>query len=86
MVAQAGFRRGSISSSVCDVSSGEECSTSSSSKPMGMVFRHWERVHLDFAGPFQESMLLIAVDAHSKWPEVHVLLNTRVPRTLDSLR
>ena len=26
----------------------------------------WERVHLDFAGPFQGSMFFIAVDAHSK--------------------
>ena len=33
--------------------------------------RPWYRVHLDFAGPFQGSMLLVAVDAHSKWPEVY---------------
>ena len=46
----------------------------------------WERVHLDFAGTFQGSMFLIGVDAHSKWPEVHVMPNTTVPRTLDSLR
>ncbi|KAK0143474.1 hypothetical protein N1851_018386 [Merluccius polli] len=29
----------------------------------------WQRVHIDFAGPF--SMFLIAVDAHSKWPETN---------------
>ena len=33
--------------------------------------RPWSRVHLDFAGPFQDSMFLVAVDAHSKWPEVY---------------
>ena len=33
----------------------------------------WQRVHLDFAGPFQGSM---AVDAHSKWPEVYSMSST----------
>ena len=31
----------------------------------------WERIHLDFAGPFQNATFLVAVDAHFKWPEVH---------------
>ena len=31
--------------------------------------RPWQRVHVDFAEPFLGSMYLIAVDAHSKWPE-----------------
>ena len=71
---------------MCDVSSGEEYSTSSSSKPMGMAFTPLGSVHLDFAGPFQGSMFLITVDAYAKLPEVHVMPNTTVPRTLDSLR
>lgn len=34
----------------------------------------WKRVHLDFAGPFQGSMFLVAIDAHSKWPEIiHIM-------------
>lgn len=33
----------------------------------------WERIHIDFAGPFMGNMFLIAVDAHSKWPKVHVM-------------
>ncbi|KAF6016713.1 hypothetical protein EB796_024978 [Bugula neritina] len=28
----------------------------------------WERVHLDFAGPFKDKMWLICIDAHSKFP------------------
>jgi len=28
----------------------------------------WERVHLDFAGPFRGKMWLICIDAHSKFP------------------
>ena len=30
----------------------------------------WERIHIDSAGPVIDSMWLIIVDAHSKWPEV----------------
>ena len=29
----------------------------------------WERIHLDFAGPFQNKMWMIVVDAYSKWME-----------------
>ena len=35
----------------------------------------WDRVHVDFAGPFLGSMWLLAVDAHSKWPSVIRLAN-----------
>jgi hypothetical protein len=30
----------------------------------------WERIHIDFAGPMENSMFLIVVDAYSKWPEI----------------
>ena len=30
----------------------------------------WQRLHLDFAGPFLGNHYLIVVDAYSKWPEV----------------
>ncbi len=46
----------------------------------------WKRVHLDFAGPFQGSMFLVAVDAHSKWPEVHLMKETTAAKTIDILR
>ena len=46
----------------------------------------WQRVYIDFAGPFQGSMFLVAVDAHSKWPEAYVMSSTTVPKTLDILR
>ena len=38
----------------------------------------WQRIHLDFAGPFQNSMFLVAVDAYSKWPEVRMTTQTTV--------
>ena len=48
--------------------------------------RPWQRIHLDYAGPFQGHMWLIAVDAFSKWPEVKVMSSTTVSATLDALR
>ena len=30
----------------------------------------WQQIHVDFAGPVAGKMLLVAVDAHSTWPEV----------------
>ena len=29
----------------------------------------WERIHVDFAGPFLDRSFLVVVDANSKWPE-----------------
>ena len=46
----------------------------------------WQRVHLDFAGPFQGSMFLVGVDVYSKWPEVRVMSVTTASATLDVLR
>ena len=40
---------------------------------MDMAKSALEENTLDFAGPFQGSMFLVAVDAHSKWPEVFVM-------------
>ena len=48
--------------------------------------RPWQRVHLDFAGPFQGSMFLVAIDAHSKWPEVYAMSSTTAERTIEVLR
>ena len=38
--------------------------------PWEHTARPWERVHLDFAGPFRGSNFMVMVDSHSKWPEV----------------
>ena len=46
----------------------------------------WNRIHIDFAGPFQGKMFLIVVDAHSKWPEVFEMSSTTVPATIATLR
>ena len=43
----------------------------------------WKRIHLDFAGPFHGLMFLVAVDAHSKWPEVFVMKETTDTKTIE---
>ncbi|KAL5018941.1 hypothetical protein ScPMuIL_004663 [Solemya velum] len=48
--------------------------------------RPWERIHVDFAGPFLNSMFLVVVDAHSKWPEVVKMKKTTSARTIEVLR
>ena len=46
----------------------------------------WQRVHIDFAGPFCQKMYLLAVDAHSKWPEVFEMTQTTTAKTITVLR
>lgn len=46
----------------------------------------WQRVHIDYAGPVEGKMLLIVVDAHSKWPEVVSMGSTTSLATIQALR
>ena len=46
----------------------------------------WSRIHIDFAGPFQGRHFLIAVDTHSKWPEVREMSTTTAAKTIIVLR
>ena len=46
----------------------------------------WERIHVDFAGPFQGSMFLVVHDSYSKWLEVIPLKTTSADRTVQELR
>ena len=48
--------------------------------------RPWQRLHVDFAGPFMGRMYLIIIDAHSKWPEVIEMHTTTAQKTIYELR
>lgn len=48
--------------------------------PPKVITHHWEepnenfqRVHIDYAGPFQNHHFLVLVDAKSKWPEIRLI-------------
>ncbi|XP_011858764.1 PREDICTED: uncharacterized protein K02A2.6-like, partial [Vollenhovia emeryi] len=42
----------------------------------------WERIHIDYAGPVSGKMLLIIVDAYSKWLEVRSTSSTTTTATI----
>ena len=46
----------------------------------------WQRIHMDFAGPFMGTSFLVIVDAHSKWPEVFEMSSTSTSKTITVLR
>lgn len=43
----------------------------------------WERIHMDYAGPFQGHYFFIVVDAKSKWPEI--LVSKNAPTTASTI-
>lgn len=46
----------------------------------------WQRVHIDYAGPFLDKMFLVVVDVYSKWPEVFPVKHAMSTKTVDLLR
>ena len=46
----------------------------------------WERIHIDFAGPFMHKMFMLVTDAHSKWPEIIEMKDTTAPNTIQEVR
>ena len=48
--------------------------------------RPWSRLHLDYAGPVEDRMLLIVVDAHSKWIEALPSSSSTAATTINHLR
>ncbi|MCP4261893.1 MAG: transposase family protein, partial [Planctomycetes bacterium] len=55
--------------------------------PWAKATAPFQRVHVDFAGPFLGSMWLLLVDAYSKWPEIiQMNANTTSRATIRALR
>lgn len=46
----------------------------------------WERIHLDYAGPYLGKMFLVVVDAHSKWMEIEIVNAATTQATVEHLR
>ena len=45
----------------------------------------WSRIHIDYAGPIHNQMMLIVVDSHSKWIDVHVTTSSSASVTIEKL-
>ena len=43
----------------------------------------WSRLHIDYAGPFMGQMLLVIIDAHSKWLEVYITNSSTTAVTIE---
>ena len=46
----------------------------------------WQRIHIDFAGPFLNSMFLVVVGAHSRWLEIERMNTTTSAKTTETLQ
>ena len=46
----------------------------------------WQRIHVDFGGPFMNKTYLLVIDAHSKWPEIVEMDSTTTQRTITELQ
>ena len=46
----------------------------------------WARLHLDFAGPFENKMFLILIDPHSKWIEAFCTPNATSQTVIKEIR
>ena len=51
-----------------------------------LPLRPWQRVHIDYAGPFKGKMWLLMIDAFSKWPEIHEMKTTTAEATISMLK
>ena len=48
--------------------------------------RPWQRVHIDYAGPYSNKMFLVLTDVFSKWVEVFVVSTANSLQTIEKLR
>ena len=46
----------------------------------------WQRLHIDFVGPYRNKMLVLLIDAYSKWPEVRVMESTMTETVIKHLQ
>ena len=48
--------------------------------------RPWSRLHIDYCGPISGKMLLVIIDSHSKWLEVHIASMATSEISIEHLR
>ena len=53
--------------------------------PLDWPSKPWDRIHIDYAGPILGKMILVIVDAHSKWIETHVIASATSSATIERL-
>ena len=59
---------------------------STTDNPWIWPHRLWQRVHVDYCGPFQGGSFLVIIEATSKWLEVLPVYSTSAKATIHALR
>jgi len=68
------------------------CQSSRASPPVAPLHpwtwprQPWDRLHIDYAGPYLDHRFLVVVDTHSKWLEVIPMTSTTTAATVEKLR
>ena len=52
-------------------------------RPWNWPSKPFQRIHVDFAGPFLAHIFLLIIDAYSKWLEVYRMFSSTTGRTID---
>jgi len=60
--------------------------TSAPIHPWEFPSKPWQRLHMDFAGPFMGHMFLVVIDAYSKWIECVPMKSSTSAATIGQLR
>lgn len=72
-----------------------ECTQCRTTKPVNSsflsswpcTFQPWQRIHMDYCGPFlQNYHALVVIDSYSKWPEVFLTKSANADFTMKALR
>jgi len=54
--------------------------------PWNWPTKVWQRIRIDYTGPFMGHMFSLVIDAYSKWPEIFLMSTTTSHRTTQTLR
>ena len=54
--------------------------------PWIFTYRPWSHLHIYYCGPISGKMLLVIMDSHSKWLEVHIASTATSEITIEHLR
>ena len=54
-------------------------------KPWPKSEQPWSRIHIDYAGPFEDFYYLIVVDSYFEWPEVLICRKSTTATTINFL-
>ncbi len=53
--------------------------------PWNWPDKPWQRLHVDYAGPFMGKMFFVLIDAHSKWMDVYPVNSATSATTIECL-